>query len=68
MFLSPYCPELNPIELEFGAIKTSLRSLQVLSRDTNPQWETQKSAADIFTAEFCHSVYEHCGYCVSEPN
>jgi hypothetical protein len=50
MFLLPYCPELNLIELGFGAIKTSLQSLQVLSRDTNPQWETQKSAANIFNA------------------
>jgi len=68
LFLPPYCPELNPIELGFGAIKSHLRGTQVLSRTLDPRWEIRKAAAHIFTERFCSSIYKHCGYCLSVPS
>ncbi|KAI7945174.1 hypothetical protein MJO28_010869 [Puccinia striiformis f. sp. tritici] len=66
--LPTYCPELNPIELCFGAMKTKLRGSQILSTSSEPRAEIRLAAAEVMTAEFCYSIYEHCGYCVGDPN
>ncbi|OAV89428.1 hypothetical protein PTTG_05983 [Puccinia triticina 1-1 BBBD Race 1] len=34
-----YCPELNPIELGFAAIKQELQASQILTRSDNPEWD-----------------------------
>ena len=64
IYLPPYCPELNPIELGFAAIKGKLRSTQELTRTLDPRWTIHQVTVDLLTADFCSSVYTHCGYCL----
>ncbi|OAV98077.1 hypothetical protein PTTG_25792 [Puccinia triticina 1-1 BBBD Race 1] len=69
LFLPPYFPELNPIELGFAAIKQNLRASQVLNDAINPEWEIQKVTGKLLTAEFSYKVFRHAGYCVPpSPN
>jgi transposase len=67
MYLPPYCPELNPIELGFAAIKQRIRSSQILDRTDDPEWEIRRVTAEILQDNFCYKIYKHCGYCVP-PN
>jgi transposase len=64
IYLPPYCPELNPIELCFALIKQKLRASQNLSHVADSKWEIQKVAADVMTKDLCYKLVEHCGYCV----
>ena len=64
LYLPPYCPELNPIELGFAAIKSNLRASQVLNNAIDPKWEIQKVTGKLLTAEFSYKVFRHAGYCV----
>ncbi|KAH9440786.1 hypothetical protein MJO28_005438 [Puccinia striiformis f. sp. tritici] len=65
MYLPPYCPELNPIELAFAAVKQQIRYSRILERTNNPEWEIRRVTGEIMTAEYCYKLYKHCGYCVS---
>ena len=62
IFLPPYCPELNPIELCFAAIKSCLRKSQAMSLTSDPEWEVQQTAAEVMSRDLCSSLYQHCGY------
>ena len=62
IFLPPYCPELNPIDLCFAAIKSRIRKLQALSLTLKPEWELRQTAAQVMTRQLCTSLYRHCGY------
>ncbi|OAV89506.1 hypothetical protein PTTG_28647 [Puccinia triticina 1-1 BBBD Race 1] len=57
LFLPPYCPELNPIELGFAAIKHNLGASQVLNDAIDPKWEIKKVAGKLLTAEFSYKVF-----------
>jgi transposase len=37
IYLPPYCPELNPIELCFAAMKSNLQNTQILSYASDPE-------------------------------
>jgi transposase len=39
IYLPPYCPELNPIELCFASIKQKLQASQNLSHVSDSKWE-----------------------------
>ena len=62
IYLPPYCPELNPIELCFGAIKTQLRLTQSLSYVPDTEWEIRRVTGEIIDETLCSKVYAHCGY------
>ncbi|KAI7950035.1 hypothetical protein MJO28_008856 [Puccinia striiformis f. sp. tritici] len=64
MYLPPYCPELNPIELAFAAVKQQIRYSRILERTNDPEWEIRRVTGEIMTAEYCYKLYKHCGYCV----
>ncbi|KAI7951534.1 hypothetical protein MJO28_007218 [Puccinia striiformis f. sp. tritici] len=64
VYLPPYCPELNPIELCFAAMKQNLRDTDLLDRSNNPPLDIRRVCANVMTAEFCASLYRHCGYAV----
>ena len=69
LYLPPYCPELNPIEIGFAAIKSHLQASQVLNNAIDPDWEIQKVAGKLLTAEFSYKVFKHASYCVlPRPN
>jgi transposase len=60
VFLPPYSPDLNPIELIFAKIKQSLRSLACRTRDI--LWHAMQSVLDEVTPSDAANCYKHCGY------
>jgi transposase len=60
VFLPPYSPDLNPIELIFAKIKQSLRSLACRTRDA--LWHAMQSVLDEVTPDDAANCFEHCGY------
>ena len=66
VYLPPYCPELNPIELCFAAMKQHLRRTQVLTTTLDPEWELRSTFARLVTPNLLVKLYHHCGYSVPE--
>jgi transposase len=60
VFLPPYSPDLNPIEMIFAKIKQSLRSLACRTRDA--LWQAMQSVLDRITPSDAINCYKHCGY------
>lgn len=60
VFLPPYSPDLNPIELIFAKVKQLLRSLACRTRDT--LWKAMQSVLDKVTPSDASNCYKHCGY------
>jgi len=60
LFLPPYSPDLNPIELIFAKIKHLLRSLA--SRTREALWEKMQSVLDQITPSDAANCFRHCGY------
>ena len=60
VFLPPYSPDLNPIELIFAKVKQSLRSLACRTRDA--LWSAMQSVLDKVTSDDAANCYKHCGY------
>lgn len=60
IFLPPYSPDLNPIEMIFSKVKQTLRSLACRTRDT--LWRTMQSVLDHVTPTDASNCYKHCGY------
>lgn len=60
VFLPPYSPDLNPIEMIFAKVKQLLRSLASRTRET--LWKTMQSVLDQVTPTDALNCYRHCGY------
>lgn len=60
LFLPPYSPDLNPIEMIFAKLKHLLRSLGCRTREA--LWETMQSVLDQITASDASNCFRHCGY------
>jgi transposase len=60
LFLPPYSPDLNPIELAFSKLKALLRKAG--RRTVDGLWEFLGQALDAFTPEECRNYFRHCGY------
>ena len=60
VFLPPYSPDLNPIEMVFSKIKQLLRS--VASRSREALWGAMQSVIDKVTASDAANCFRHCGY------
>jgi transposase len=60
LYLPPYSPDLNPIELAFSKLKWLLRSAQ--ERDVEKLWKACGELMDRFTTEECQNYLSHCGY------
>ncbi len=60
MFLPPYSPDLNPIEMIFAKVKQLLRSLGCRTRDA--LWQAMQSVLDQVTASDAANCFRHCGY------
>lgn len=68
IYLPPYCPELNPIEMCFSVIKSHLRRSQVLVRAPNEISSIYKATGKLITVELCEQLYRHAGYaCTDAP-
>lgn len=60
LFLPPYSPDLNPIEMIFAKLKQLLRSLACRTRED--LWTKVQSQLDQITATDAVNCFRHCGY------
>jgi len=60
VFLPPYSPDLNPIEMVFSKIKQLLRSLGCRTRDA--LWNAMQSVLEKVTPADAANCFRHCGY------
>ena len=60
LFLPPYSPDLNPIEMIFAKVKQLLRSLACRTREA--LWQTMQLVLDQITASDAANCFRHCGY------
>lgn len=59
VYLPPYSPDFNPIELAFSKIKQSLRSLG--ARTQSALWGAMQSVLDRVTPSDAAGFFKHCG-------
>lgn len=60
LFLPPYSPDLNPIELAFAKLKTHLR--KAAARTYDDIWKSIGQICDLFTQHECRNYFNQCGY------
>jgi len=60
LYLPPYSPDLNPIEMVFAKIKAALRSLACRTRER--LWSSMQGVLDQVTASDATNCFRHCGY------
>ncbi len=60
LFLPPYSPDLNPIEMAFAKFKELLRQAQ--ARTVDALWDLIGRTLNLFTPEECSNYVRHCGY------
>lgn len=60
LFLPPYSPDLNPIELAFAKLKQLLRSARY--RAVDALWNEVQHLLDRITASDAANFIRHCGY------
>jgi len=60
LYLPPYSPDLNPIELAFAKLKALLR--KAAARSIHDLWRVIADALDQFTPLECQNFFRHAGY------
>src|SRR3984957_3074715 len=60
IFLPPYSPDLNPIEMAFAKLKAHLRAMAM--RTIDELWKAIGQICDLFTPEECANYFEAAGY------
>ena len=60
LYLPPYSPDLNPIEMAFAKFKTLLRKAAKRTRDS--LWDQIGQIFKQFTPEECANFIKHAGY------
>lgn len=60
LFLPPYSPDLNPIEMAFAKLKAHLRA--AAARTIDELWKTIGSICALFTPEECSNYFQAAGY------
>lgn len=60
MYLPPYSPDYNPIELAFAKVKTRLRAAELLT--INKVENFFGTAHEAFTPDECRNYFRHAGY------
>jgi len=60
LFLPPYSPDFNPIELAFSKIKAHLR--RAAERSIPALWDRIGTILDDFPANHCRNFFIHAGY------
>ena len=59
IFLPPYSPDLNPIELTFSYVKEYLEGHEEVIQVANNLPDVMKSAFDSITIDNCKNGYQH---------
>ena len=60
LYLPPYAPDFNPIEMAFAKLKAILRA--VAARDVATLWQAVADAIPTFSAEECRNSFTAAGY------
>lgn len=60
LFLPPYSPDFNPIEMAFSKIKALLK--KAAARSVQALWDAIRDAIDAVTPKDAHSFFTACGY------
>jgi len=60
LFLPPYSPDLNPIEMAFSKLKARLRA--AAARTIDDLWKAIGSICALFTPEECSNYFAAAGY------
>ncbi len=60
LFLPPYSPDLNPIEMVFSKMKAQLRAAAI--RTVDALWNALGKIALALTPKECANYIRHCGY------
>lgn len=60
LFLPPYSPDLNPIEMAFSKLKAHLRAAVV--RTIDDLWKAIGSICEMFTPDECSNYFHAAGY------
>jgi transposase len=56
MFLPPYRPDLNLIEMAFAKLKANLRAMAM--RTIDELWKAAGQICDLFTSEECAATFK----------
>jgi len=64
VYLPPYSPDFNPIELAFSKLKWLLRS--VATRTADALWKFLGEVLDHYSPEECAAYLRHCGYTATD--
>ena len=60
LFLPPYSPDLNTIEMAFAKLKTLIRRAAVRTYDD--LWRAAGQVCDLFTEQECYNFFRAAGY------
>jgi transposase len=60
LFLPPYSPDLNPIEMAFSKLKILIRKQAERSYDA--LWQAVGHVCDLFSEEECYNYFKAAGY------
>lgn len=60
LFLPPYSPDLNPIEMAFSKLKAHLR--KACARTYDDIWKSIGQIVKLFKPEECKNFFKECGY------
>jgi transposase len=60
LFLPPYSPDLNPIEMAFAKLKALIR--KAAARTYDELWRAAGDVCDLFTEEECLNFFNAAGY------
>ena len=60
LYLPPYSPDLNPIELAFSKLKALLR--KAAARSVEDLWRVIGKLLDDFSPQECINFFRHAGY------
>lgn len=63
IYLPPYSPDLNPIEMAFAKLKALLRKAAARTRDS--LWDAIAQVLGAFTPDECANYLVHAGYASS---
>jgi len=60
LFLPPYSPDLNPIEMAFAKLKAHLRRIK--ARTFDALWKAIGDVCDLYSPEECWNYLKEAGY------
>lgn len=60
LFMPPYSPDLNPIEMAFAKLKALIR--RAAARTYDDLWRVAGHVCDLFTDQECYNFFHAAGY------